>query len=452
MSSTRSPEPVAIPRWAPWSIPVHPVLGHKTLRGLLNKIAAYNFVPVSDKIVELFLRWERSGTSDAYVAAVRCILERGITDVKRLKVYASLCQKIVDELEREENYWDLMKTFDGDDRSNAFLGTLTHICMEEFQGTFQQDNDRLVSLAAFVGELLAHGALLPADMLRMVEPLFKAAAENDRFSSVALFRLLSAVLKGATVKQIMWSLDVVNNIQDVLQTATIPMVRYLMLALLDKITGLEPADIFGSSEEREEIYGFMSGGNEDMVVEEPQTPISPSTERSRITLACDEGARVFLATRSLGPAEAFFQTLLAKDRHIFVRSLVQAALLSNEYSDAELVATLFSLESVRALCGSVEGFTVGFVAEIEALEGIVLDCPFAYRLAAMMLHACGLSKNAVEDIASRIIIPDNPATQRFLAEYSTIGESYAHDVFDSMDGGGESGERSDTSTVMAYAV
>ena len=75
---------------------------HKSC-GLLNKLTQSNFDNICTKLVDWAVAVERTGDSRVLDVLVHDIFSRGVADHVRSRLYASLCQRIIDELEGERS-------------------------------------------------------------------------------------------------------------------------------------------------------------------------------------------------------------------------------------------------------------------------------------------------------------------------------------------------------------
>lgn len=413
---------------------------------LLNKLAPANFDNISDEVVSWALKIERSDNPVVLNTLVYLIFQRGILDGQRIELYAKLCQKIVDELEGERSRW---KTVDVYYVGNPFLSfemAMQILVQREFDRVaLQRSAKELRCVASFVGELLVHGVLSSEDVNNMLELLFTKTANNSEEHTGILCSLLGRIIRAADASQLIEALSVIERVERVLQEGMLSSkVRFMLMVsftvvirhiflkclscwknILDQALYPKPHDIFTSAQRRTEVYGLDEEDDEEngASLHSVKMPTKPAYSRKVTTIRqrCQQYADTFITSGILARGEAFFIEITPAYRHHLVAALLSAVLVSNDSASATLVAQLFSLASIRTLGRDM--FAAGFESEIIMLEDTVLDIPSAYRLLAYMLHACGLDQNTVEDLASRIIVRENRAKDRFMEEYYSLADS-----------------------------
>ena len=210
-----------------------------------------------------------------------------------------------------------------------------------------------------------------------------------------------------------------------------------MQNLHEEIVYPQPQDAFSSTRQRTEVYGLDSESSDteslldqedtledstDTSVEETQTKVDdvaeePSVDEERLRRTCRTEAREDVLRRNPNRAVRFLELLRPHHRYIFVSNLLSAVFSFGDEEDAAFVASMFSSNEIRSLCyGGCDAFIEGFKPEIAVLEDTTIDVIQAYSMMALMLHATGLPRSTVTDIASFIAGTD--ACERFLDAYS----------------------------------
>lgn len=215
--------------WRPWSIPLNISHMCRTLRGLLNKIAKANFESISDKIVQLAISVEKTENPQVLDTFVRTIFKSGIVDGIRVDVYATLCQKIVDELEGERGRWKRVDLFHLGNPMDCFETSFRLLSQYEFDRIITGESlDNLLAFMAFVGELLVEGVVFPDDVHGMLDTLFRHAVHDDGYA-VAIYRFLARVVGAFNASQVLEPLMIVLRIEALLEENITVKARYLMM-------------------------------------------------------------------------------------------------------------------------------------------------------------------------------------------------------------------------------
>lgn len=201
----------------------------RNLCGLLNKLTKTNFEPISDRIVRLAVSVERTDDDDILDAFVQQIFSRGILDSIHVDLCASLCQKIMDDLEAERSLWRRVDLFHLGNPMKCFETSLRLLSQYEFDRLVDSgfhcrgDWDRIATFSEFVGELLVGGVLLSNDVTAILDFLFHNAplASPDPDGSgeyaVAICRFLHPILKAFNAFALLEPLAVVARLEYVLQ-------------------------------------------------------------------------------------------------------------------------------------------------------------------------------------------------------------------------------------------
>ncbi|KAH8087845.1 hypothetical protein BXZ70DRAFT_910133 [Cristinia sonorae] len=428
MSSPAQPQPT--PPWRPWSIPTQLPFMRRRLCGLLNKITKANLDSISSKIAALAVSVERTGDPDILDTFVRTIFQHSVSDPSRTRVYVELCQRVVDELERERSLWRKVDLFHLGNPMDCFETSLRLRAQYEFNyiiGVGQTETLR--TFTGLVGELLVEELLFPDDVVAMVDTLFARASRDEEASSAALHRFLSRITVSFGASQLLISLDIAERLEILLEGAEhlSPKVRYTMMNILDQVLYPRPHDAFSSSLLRSEIYGIdvsdTVGSDTSSVAETPGASYISSNDNQYNT-------RQFLLTRDETAALEYLKVLELDQREVFISSLISAALSLGDVSDAQLVASLFSNHGVRQIC-EVEVFVNAFAPELSSLQDTIIDVPHATRLLAIMLQGSPLPPSAVERMATTYSTAADhgedgavaPVAERLLETYAVMIQS-----------------------------
>lgn len=227
--------------------------------------------------------------------------------------------------------------------------------------------------------------------------------------------------------------------------------------MLDHCQYPRPEDVFGANSKRDGVYGLHED-TEHEDLHDTQPPGISSAPPKVIVAQCTRAVHALFSTRNLAATEKCYIALPPCDRHQLIHTLISEAMTSGDDSDAVLVASFLSLPALRRGSGSdgqsATELVKAFVTHIVMLEDTALDVPSAYRSMAMMLHASGLPFSAIEDLAARIIVPENPARDRLLEEVSALGPVSAEEPEEGGYGTTEldpSGEEEGSASEYAYA-
>ena len=203
----------------------------RKLCGLLNKLTRANFDTICDALVAWVARIDRIGDSDALDVFVRTIFDRGLADYVRCNLYASLCQRIVDELEGERGHWKKVDVYHLGNPVHSFETDIRLLAHDELHRILNtKEPQELVESMAFAAELLVHGVLVAEDLREVVDDLFHRAERNDEERAIALCRFLSRLVCAFDAYRVLSSLEVVERMEHVLKADTLsPRTRYMLM-------------------------------------------------------------------------------------------------------------------------------------------------------------------------------------------------------------------------------
>lgn len=151
----------------------------------------------------------------------------------------------------------------------------------------------------------------------------------------------------------------------------------------------------------------------ESTVEEP-----PAMTEEQAKQKVAEDVKEFMQIRDLNEANGYFEALPVVHRHLLVSSLVGQ--MDFKEADLRLIEDLFARVAVSGAC-SAEVFELGFSPLLEGLDDISVDVPNAYPMAARLLVASKLSKEAVERLSGMISVYGTPSVEpkeRLMREYS----------------------------------
>ena len=219
--------------------------------------------------------------------------------------------------------------------------------------------------------------------------------------------------------------------------------------MLDHCMYPQPHDVFADVP-RSEIYGLHDDQVAGGPLLNPSTPMTEPVNAASLAETYTRHAHAFFRTRNIPAVDQCLQSLRPSERRSFLAAFISAAMSSGDESDAAAVASLLSTPSIRrAMAGNLRSGEM-FEAEVALLEDTVLDYPCAYDAMASMLHAAGIPIPLVEDLASRIVIRENPARDRLLEEFSRINVS-GDDGSDRYEIGAEDASGEESASEYAYA-
>ncbi|KAI0645279.1 hypothetical protein C8Q79DRAFT_912040 [Trametes meyenii] len=437
--------------WRPWSQPIDPVLLRRSVCGLLNRVAGSTLDRTAGRFAELIVRGERGGDSASMEVCSRLVVQRCVADSLRLNLFARMAQKAVDEAEGDDLRWRSVDPYYLGNPAASFQSALRTVLVDELQHALTSEQEEKVwSLSATAGELLVLGVLGCEDVHDIVNTLFSETAKDSDLHCVALCRMLRRIVSSTEASQIVDGLTLVEHIEGILEEDTISLkVRYMMMDMLDQCLYPRPRDVFSSDLQRSEVYGLREDpDHQDDTVElttalaRPEAPVSDQ---------CSKEAQALLTSRDNSKAEEFCRSLRPKSRHRFVHSLMHGVLTAGDETDANLVASFLSQPSTRTLLRINGCLARAFEPLVTALEDAVLDNPSAYHLMAIMLSAAGISQLEMDDLASRIIVKENPARDRLLEEVAALHVAPVDDTFGLSTVVEDSSEDEGTPSDYAYA-
>ncbi|KAF7799900.1 hypothetical protein EIP86_011142 [Pleurotus ostreatoroseus] len=407
--------------WKAWSIPVDiPVMRHKSC-GLLNKLTQSNFDSICTKLVDWAVAVERTGDSRVLDVLVHDIFSRGVTDHVRSRLYASLCQRIIDELEGERSRWKKVDVYYLGNPVHTFETDIRLLAHKEFQTVVATDDPKvLMRSMSFAGELLVHGVILSEDLQDIVDVLFDKAECNDEERTIALCRFLSRLVSAFDAYRVLNSLNVVYRLEGALKKATLSYrTRYLLMSMLEQVVFPRPHDAFSSTRDRIEVYGIdldesdvgSVGGEEEEL------------EEDRIRRTCSACATVFFTKRDEAPVRYLFQMLRPTHRAILVEEFITTALHENDPGDAMAVGSMLSAIATTGLFDEDNSLTDGLNVQLAWLEDTSLDAPRAPQTMAALLYGAGFSSQVIENMAKRSIPSSSPILATLLSESRVLHDS-----------------------------
>ncbi|KAG8799208.1 hypothetical protein FRC17_007201 [Serendipita sp. 399] len=134
-----------------------------------------------------------------------------------------------------------------------------------------------------------------------------------------------------------------------------------------------------------------------------------------------EDVKELLSIRQLEEVDGYFTALPFEFRWLLVNDLVHYA-IDAKPNDVDLVARVFELAAKNSLLDE-EQFSRGFEGDMEYLEDTSTDSPNAYVNAATILKATGLSQEAVNKLADKIIVEGDMAVtpkEKLLRKYAAL--------------------------------
>ena len=227
--------------WRTHSIPIDTTRMRHSLCGLLNRLTKSRFDVVCDKVVYWASSVDRIGDLQALECLVRTVFAHALGDPIRSKLYAGLCQRVIDELEGERSLWKKVDVYHLGNPIHSFETDIRLLVHDELHRILSTDDTPLLySAMSFAGELLVHGIIVPEDVQEVVDTLFGHAEDNDEEHTVALCRFLSRVVCAFDAYRLLSSLHVVEKIEQVLAKERLShKTRYLLMVSL-KFRGDQP--------------------------------------------------------------------------------------------------------------------------------------------------------------------------------------------------------------------
>lgn len=203
--------------WRAHGVPIDTTRMCHSLCGLLNRLTKLNFDAVCDKVVYWATSVDRVGDLQALECLVRTVFAHALADPIRCKLYAALCQRVIDELEGERSLWKKVDVYHLGNPIRSFETDIRLLAHDELHRILGVDDIPLLhSAVSFAGELLVHGIIVPDDVQEIVDTLFNHAERNDEERTVALCRFLARVVCAFDAYRLLSSLHVVEKIEQVL--------------------------------------------------------------------------------------------------------------------------------------------------------------------------------------------------------------------------------------------
>lgn len=188
----------------------------------------------------------------------------------------------------------------------------------------------------------------------------------------------------------------------------------MLQAMLDHCLYPRPTGVFSSDQHRNAGHGFQNDAHV-VSTNDISSPLFLRMPPDDVTHECARIVAALFKTRDIAQSGQAFLSLDTSGRRQLMSCLISAAMSSGDESDAALIASFLCHPSVHGATQTSDA-QKAFEGEVAKLEDTVLDVPSAYRIMATLLHASALPIPLVEDLASRIIVNDNPARDRLLEE------------------------------------
>ncbi|KAH7910990.1 hypothetical protein BJ138DRAFT_39290 [Hygrophoropsis aurantiaca] len=246
--------------WRSWNAPFDRGSAHRKMCGLLNKLNTSNFDSLAPQIVHWTTSCGRCGNVQYLHTMAQTIVLRAVTDSVRSVLYARLCRKIGDDLDKEDEDW----MFSTDDANPSYIPSFPSILHDVFAETRPVDVrlDQPVMHEAFVADLLLYGVLSPKDVQEQVDDLLSHAEQGEEQSAMSLSRLFRRITRVDEAGYLLQQLNLLHKTGKVLEEDTLtPRARYLLMAAMDSVQ-VGPVDVFDSMELRNEIYNLEDLDNE----------------------------------------------------------------------------------------------------------------------------------------------------------------------------------------------
>ncbi|KAJ3551926.1 hypothetical protein NM688_g4430 [Phlebia brevispora] len=400
--------------WKAWSIPVDVVSMRHKLCGLLNRLTRNNFDSVCCKIVEWAIAVERTGDLHTLAVLVHDVFDRGVSDHVRCRLYASLCQRVIDELEGERSRWKKVDVYHIGNLVHSFETDIRLLAHDEFHRMLStEDPSKLSASMSFAGELLVHGVILSEDLQDIVDILFKYVESDDEERVVALCRLLGRLVSAFDAYRVLASLNIVERVERALKIESLSQrTRYLLMSMLEQVVFPRPQDAFSSIRERVEVYGVDLDDSDAGSIGEEEEEL----EDDRVRRTCMSCATTFLLKHDVSAVQSLFGILRPIHHTVLVQEFITAALHGNDVADAATVGSILS-----AIAG--DSLLSALTAQLVWLEDTTLDVPRAPQLMASLLHGAGLNLPGVEQMATQVIPSSSPILQSLLTGMRVLQDS-----------------------------
>ncbi|KAH7927470.1 hypothetical protein BV22DRAFT_279210 [Leucogyrophana mollusca] len=216
--------------WKSWSASFNYQPAQKKICSLLNKLNTSNFDSVASQITHWTTSCGRCGDAAALHAIACTVVRRALTDDVRSLLYARLCRKIDDELDKEDEDWIWCNHTPTPSHIPSFARILHGICVRH---AIHNDDIRLSQqflFEPFIGDLLLHGVLSPSDVQELVNDLLAVAERGEEQGAIALSRMLRRIVQRDEAWCLFEQLGVLEGIERVLEEDRLTQrARYLLM-------------------------------------------------------------------------------------------------------------------------------------------------------------------------------------------------------------------------------
>ncbi|EUC57481.1 MA3 domain protein, partial [Rhizoctonia solani AG-3 Rhs1AP] len=115
----------------------------------------------------------------------------------------------------------------------------------------------------------------------------------------------------------------------------------------------------------------------------------------------------YIGLENIDEAIISLETIPSEHRHLFVDQLINASMEGGN-KVVVLAEKLFSAIRSRSVI-SPEGFERGIIPTVSMADDLSIDVPKTYEWLARMIHAAGLDRSRVEEMADQISVYGNPS-------------------------------------------
>ncbi|CAE6475493.1 unnamed protein product [Rhizoctonia solani] len=132
----------------------------------------------------------------------------------------------------------------------------------------------------------------------------------------------------------------------------------------------------------------------------------------------------YLSAQDIEEAIMALETLPSKHRYLLVDKLINAS-MEDGNKVVVLAEKLFSVARSRSVI-SPGGFERGMLPTIEMADGWSIDVPKTYEWLARMIHATGLDRSRVEEMAGQISVynePRVPPRELLIKEFEKVSST-----------------------------
>ncbi|KIJ59655.1 hypothetical protein HYDPIDRAFT_43904 [Hydnomerulius pinastri MD-312] len=433
-------------QWDPHFVPSSPELAERKITALLNKVTWGNYDPaqklrvhhnpfkleydyfpsyksseppsIAQQLVAILNGNNYGGDGRTLLYCVRSLFERGIDDLERSSMYASLCVSMIDGINEE-----LRVNGVNDAKGNPMAGgalfrkyLLDH-CQAAIDGdclswgsavTAVQENSADIpldqhyadeaarrrgrGLIKFISSLQEHwGAIPDCTMHDYLKRLLRKMENPTEGDIDSLCKLLREVGKRFdTPHEAGAKLDIYfKRIKEISKIPTLcPRLQYSIQDLVELRRERWKKSCIS---EKEAFWLAWT---------------SPLCEASALDSKVPQWKKFALElykTRDLKRAEGYFKTLSVTDHTRFINALVLLALRGSK-TDALVVADFFAHAAARGQCSS-NYWMLGFMDAAKEVDDTVIDAPNAYSyMVTIVKRVAGVDKErgSLEKIASQV--------------------------------------------------